>query len=98
MTQKLINHFKNSKYNNSDLFTISLLALNTPSKRNIKSLKEIVSECIKTEEEICKSSDDYFGEKDDLAYDIDLVLIVKYLEKELKTNLSKELSNFNYLN
>lgn len=98
MTQKLINHFKNSKYNNSDLFTISLLALNIPSKRNIKSLKEIVSECVKKEEEVCKSSDDYFGEKDDLSYDIDLVLIVKHLEKELKNNLSKELSDFNYLN
>ena len=98
MTQKLINSFENSKYNNSDLFIISLLALKNPSKRNIKSLKEIVSECVKTEEEVCKSSDDYFGEKDDLACDIDLVLIVKHLEKELKTNLSKELNGFKFVN
>lgn len=98
MTQKLINHFKNSKYNNSDLFTISLLALNTPSKRNIKSLKEIVSECVKTEEEICKKSGGYFGENDDFEYSHHLVSIVKYLEKELKTNLSKELIDFKYIN
>ncbi|MEG1388572.1 MAG: hypothetical protein RSC72_15085 [Algoriella sp.] len=98
MTQKLINRFENSKYKNSDLFIISWLASNTPSKINIKALKEIVLECVKREEEISKASGDYFGEKDDLAYSHHLVSIVKYLEIELKTNLSKELSDFKLVN
>jgi len=93
MTQKLINRFENSKYKNSDLFIISLLALNNPSKSNIKSLKEIVLESVKKEEEICKSSGDYFGENDDFEYDPNLVLIVKYLEAQLNIQLSQKLSD-----
>ncbi|WCM40856.1 hypothetical protein MG290_07670 [Flavobacterium sp. CBA20B-1] len=95
MTQKLINRFENSKYNNSDLFKISLLTLNNPSEKNIESLTEKVLECVEKEEEICKSSKEFFGENDDYEYDSNLVSIVKHLEKELKTNLSKELSDFN---
>jgi len=98
MIERLINRFEQSKYKDCNLWRDSLTALNEPTIERINTLKITIYECVRIEEEICKTSGEYFGENDDFEYDHNLVSIVKYLEMKLKTNLSKELSGFKFVN